>query len=276
MLKHFMNFLHRTDNAKNVPFNNNRELFSSVMKNAIYILNETPKKAEENHPIFSFIKQFTDLITIETAMTSYMYGKQTRTDIMVSSALEAEYSKESETLIERIYLKEVAKEDSSIYHNLGYYYSMKPNISFDLTTFPSILNPWNTDRISKNLINVATKQNPFDKDQYENNINNSYYYPIGISNCRQGNHSQYSAKLKGVGISTIEEIINIEKLYKYVSFDGNYFHYDFPNDDVKKLSISNKIELYLGILFEVGRLLKDHPYIFPEDIKKCMANKVPF
>lgn len=275
-----MNFLRRTDNTKNVPFNNNRELFSSVMENTVYILNKSPKKSKEDHPIFSFIRQFTDLITIETALTSHAYGSQTRTDIMVSSTFEAKYSKESETLIERVYLKEVAKEDLSIYHSLGYYYSMKPNISFDLTTFPAILNPWNTDRIAKNLINVATKQNPFDKDRYESNINNCYYYPIGISSCRQGNHSQYSAKLKGAGISTIEEIVNIEKLYNYISFDGNYFHYDFPNDDVKiyplKLPISNKIELYLGILFEVGRLLKDHPYIFPKDIKKCMASKVPF
>ncbi|WP_418255457.1 DUF6710 family protein [Enterococcus mundtii] len=45
--------------------------------------------------------------------------------------------------------------------------------------------------------------------------------------CHGGHHSQYSAKIKGKGITSIQEVINIEKYYDYVKFNGEYFEYRF-------------------------------------------------
>ncbi|NSN32612.1 hypothetical protein HRE38_13920, partial [Enterococcus faecalis] len=108
-------------------------------------------------------------------------------------------------------------------------------------------------------------------------IMNTYYYPIGLAICHGGNHSQYSAKLRGEGVSYVEEIVNIEKLYKYVTFDGNQFTYNFPNYDIEIYPYSvepkNEEEFYAGVLFEIGRILLEKPEIFPKDILEIFENQ---
>ncbi|HCD5576408.1 TPA: hypothetical protein NBZ25_002746, partial [Enterococcus faecalis] len=95
--------------------------------------------------------------------------------------------------------------------------------------------------------------------------------------CHGGNHSQYSAKLRGEGVSYVEEIVNIEKLYKYVTFDGNQFTYNFPNYDIEIYPYSvepkNEEEFYAGVLFEIGRILLEKPEIFPKDILEIFENQ---
>ncbi|OTN82314.1 DUF6710 family protein [Enterococcus faecium] len=78
------------------------------------------------------------------------------------------------------------------------------------------------------------------------------------------------------GVTSIKEIVNIEKLYENVEFNGEYFRFRFNNirDSIrpKKEYVTNQKELYAGVLFEIGRLLKDHANLFPRDIQRALNN----
>ncbi len=189
--------------------------------------------------------------------------------------LNVDIQKNSSDLIERTFLKEIVGSDIEIYRK--HHYRHFPKImKISLSKIPLIVQPWNSDRVSYNISNVATNKNPFDLKK-NGTIMNTYYYPIGLAICHGGNHSQYSAKLRGEGVSYVEEIVNIEKLYKYVTFDGNQFTYNFPNYDIEIYPYSvepkNEEEFYAGVLFEIGRILLEKPEIFPKDILEIFENQ---
>lgn len=99
---------------------------------------------------------------------------------------------------------------------------------------------------------------------------------MGVILCNGANHSQYSALLKGKGITSVREIVNVEKLYRYISFNGDYFIYNFSNEEGvikqerQKIMITTNIEFYSGVLFEIGRLLLDRKDIFPSSIQEVL------
>ncbi|WP_233041919.1 MULTISPECIES: DUF6710 family protein [Enterococcus] len=269
-------FKTRKNNEKKAE-NTDQKLFNEIIKNADYILKNTKNTSEKIHPIFTFVKQITDLITAETALNSYIKGEY-YPDNVIPKVIEARFSQNSSLLINHIKISP-KKEDKKYYIASGYYY-YDENIEINLANFPLVLNPWNSSRISNNIKNVSTEINPFDSRRFSWNIVNVYYYPVGFAQCFGGNHSQYSSKLKGAGTSFIDSIIDVEKVYKYVSFDGIDFCYNFPNDEVKiypqNFPSKNKLEFYAGTLYEIGRLLLEYPDIFPEQIQNAIKDKKTF
>ncbi|WP_372786653.1 DUF6710 family protein [Latilactobacillus sakei] len=123
---------------------------------------------------------------------------------------------------------------------------------------------------------IANSNNPFSIEESNGNVINVYFYPLGIALCERGNHSQLSAKLKGVGETSIERIMNIEHVYDHVNYDGVYFYHIFSENEETnpyRFKAQNRTEFLAGIIFEIGRLLKNYPELFPEEIKFAINNK---
>lgn len=123
-----------------------------------------------------------------------------------------------------------------------------------------ILDTWNYKRIITNLNNINDKNilKPVD------NINNYYIFPLDVVLCMGGNHSQLAAKIQNKGVSHISRIVDLSCLYPYTTFDGEKFidlhkqnNYWYPE---------NELELFSGVFFEIGRILKKHSEYFDSDL----------
>jgi len=273
-MKLFSFFKKDDDKKYNInEINSNKKLFIQVINDAKYILKESTNNTEEIHPIFTFIKQFTDLITHEAAINSYINGDY-HPDHTIPIIFEGRICPRINPEIK--YIK-IAEEKNWLLENMDNYFIYNKDIPMDLSVFPLILNPWNSGRISNNILHLATDSNPFDKDKYSYNINNYYYYPIGVGQCFGGNHSQYSSKLKGKGTTSINIITDVSEVYKLVSFDGCKFYCGNSaksNNEIKLevFDCNDRLEFYSGLLFEIGRLLLDYPEIFPEKIQETISS----
>ncbi|WP_311809162.1 DUF6710 family protein [Enterococcus dongliensis] len=252
--------------------NTNEALYSSIIKDAEKILTTSNENKNGLHPIFSFIKQFTDLITAEVAINSYTTRLQS--DINTKKILEARYSGYFSSLINHIELSSNREDFQFIDMSNYFYYS--EDIIVNLNNFPIILNPWNSDRISLYLVDDVNSTGPINKNTRSIIMNNIFYYPVGIAQCFGGNHPQYSAKLKGGADTYFNSIQDISKLYNFIKFNGKEFKYVNPNilDKLSPRSFvpENEQRVYLGILFEIGRLLLKSPSIFPENIKEAITD----
>ena len=152
--------------------------------------------------------------------------------------------------------------------------------NFKINSIPVLVASWNSSRIIENIININVNNilHPID------NIKNTYIYPLGFMAATNGNHSQFSAILQDEGTSYVERIFDISKLYKYLKFDGDSYRIDtdsenqrlFPNWEEYVFSHeheSSKDEFYIGVLYEIGRLLlKKKPSVYPDNIYKQHAN----
>lgn len=250
-------------------------MFNNLMKEASYILNNSDITGHSIHPIFSFIKQITDYLTLESSLEAYVRNDlqlpRSLEDIFIAADIYSNFKKIEQTL-----LVSPHNDDIDYYKDSGY--KIIPlDFSINLSNSPIIINPWKIERTSDALIGISIESNKFDAKRYSGNIINHYYYPLGCTICFNGNHSQYSAKLKGTGTTIIKEIVNIESLYKYVTFDGTKFIYNFPNDEIemfpKEDEIKNMNEFYGGVLFEVGRMLIERKELFPEEVIQAIWKK---
>ncbi|MFK4964783.1 DUF6710 family protein [Lactococcus garvieae] len=235
------------------------------------------------HPIFTFIKQFTDYLTSEVALSSYSDNRRSSTEIIMKFEKLLRYNYTFSEDIKNIYLY-VQPEEEDIYKRMKNYKLYNGDIEIDLFQSPSILNPWRykghkfektyIEGITGAILGIETEENHF--YSYENgnihyNLNNVYLYPLGLFYCNGGNHSQYSAKLKGKGITRVRHIINLENLFQKVSFDGNVFSYSSP--DCSNTEISDRVEFYIGTLFEIGRIISESNHkIIPENIEKAIIS----
>lgn len=250
-----------------------QEQFNNIIKEATKIVNT--ESDEEIHPIFTFIKQFTDLITAETAIHSYNYNKYNPA-FTLSAIFKGVKSTHSNDKIKSIRFQKPHPDDLKYYQKTGDYYSSQP-ISVDFLNYPIVLNPWKHERITSNILNISTKANEFDYENNKNNIKNEYYFPIGAVVCQGGNHSQYSTKLKGSGITKIESAIDISKLYDYITFDGLQFTYTFPEEEpyTDTISLNDNLSFYGGVLYEIGRLLNGNRKLFPQEITNAITSSKP-
>lgn len=252
----------------------NNKILRIYIEEAKRIIEESKVTECELHPIFSFIKLITDWLTLETAMISYL-NPHPSTSGLLETIFEGKNSEYSDEKICHILTRNPKGESKVFYQKQGYKL-FEYDMTVSLSDSPIVLNPWKMERLSNALMNIAVNKNEFDRKKGEYNLLNKYYYPIGVVVCNGGNHSQYSAKMKGKGVTSIKEIVNIEKLYENVEFNGEYFRFRFNNirDSIrpKKEYVTNQKELYAGILFEIGRLLKDHANLFPRDIQRALNN----
>jgi hypothetical protein len=242
-----------------------RLMFKNIMSHAESIINSDADFTKEKvHPIFTFIKQFTDYLTLKVALSSYEHPHNTATSNDSSFFW---------TLFEKCQFQDYYKTvyfDSSVHNDDKKYYKhlIQEDSFVGLNNTPIIINPWNQGRIADNIVYVGTHLNAFNAQKgspgYQN-IENILYYPLGILICDGGNHSQFSQKLKGDAKTRVRQFVDISKLYEVIKFDGAKFNIQEKLNQEDK-EISNQSDFYLGVLFEIGRLLLDKPEIFPQEI----------
>ena len=87
------------------------------------------------------------------------------------------------------------------------------------------------------------------------NIENYYLYPLDITVCCGGNHSQLSAKIQNQGTTHITHIHDFSELYKHVTFNGKSFVESNNKNEV--IRVNNEVGYFAGVFFEIGRILND-------------------
>lgn len=149
------------------------------------------------------------------------------------------------------------------------YKRMDAPVYLEANKTPFIIYPWNNERIIDNFETIGNDvNNPFRVD--DNNIQNIYVYPLNIVMCINGNHSQYSALIKGeLQQVKVDAVYNIKKVLRDVKIsyedklesDGSYdFEGSMKKEDPKILD-----------LFRVGLKLQEYPEVFPAEIKKIVS-----
>ncbi|MBC1990341.1 hypothetical protein HCJ33_10215 [Listeria seeligeri] len=233
----------------------NSILFHSMLDHAKEILKYESYSEEPIHPIFTYMKQLTDLITCENGVQSLTIGSldssQEIYDVFEGG------NQLVQNKIKQIIFEKPHPEDLFAFRDFNFYLH-EQEVQLEFSNAPIILNPWKPTRTVAAIEEIETTTNRFDSQNNSWNLNNSYYYPIGVTLCQGGHHSQYSAKLKGSGSTIITNLIDIRDIYKEVSFVPKRW--------------MNKHVLYAGILFEIGRILLDYPEVFPEGIRECIEN----
>lgn len=141
------------------------------------------------------------------------------------------------------------------------------SLNYSISDLNLILNTWNEVRIVSNLTNINKKNilHPC------SNIKNFYIYPLDVVICGGGNHSQFSAKLRQEGETHISEIIDISNLYTEITFDGENF-IDSNNEIIK--SCENEGEKIIGVLYEIGRLLRKNQNIIEKYFDKEIIEEI--
>jgi len=112
--------------------------------------------------------------------------------------------------------------------------------------------------------NGVKKENVFKFDKINHMA--QYFYPLGITYVYNGNHSIFSGMNKGEGNIKVNTLFDVSYLYKYFYFDGTYLNN-------RKTQEKHKIYFEIGVLFEIGRLLLEHPEVFEDEIQKKINTK---
>lgn len=125
-----------------------------------------------------------------------------------------------------------------------------PTKTISMKEVPILINPWKGDRVINNMLHI-NEENKLDGVKYIHNITNVYIPSFDIIVCENGNHSQFAGKHKDIGRTVINKQYDLEKLYKYVEFDGDGFkniktgEYMYMCDD--------EISFTAGVIFELKR-----------------------
>ena len=158
--------------------------------------------------------------------------------------------------IDEVIFEKVHPDDMKYYENKKI--RKEGPISIEVNELPILLNPWNSDRIIRNLDDI-NDQNVFDGDKHSFNIYNHYLYPMDIVICNGGNHSQFSARMKHQGHTLIKSIRDYSVLYNHIYFDGQEFKRK-SDESVIDLEYDTKLVFYSGVIFEYGRHLLEADY----------------
>ncbi|WP_215392832.1 DUF6710 family protein [Staphylococcus aureus] len=241
----------------------------NVLESAELILKENPHVTyERQHPIFSYIKIFTDLIQSKLVTNVIMNGR----DNVYSKSYQFFNTVEAYMHpLDKIYLKEVVTR-ANIYTKIG--------LNVSIQRDPIVTHLWNADRLADALRNIGSgviinsffkggiqRENKFEYDKL--NHKGKYMYPLGVINVYNGNHSISAGLNKSEGNIIIDDLVDVSYLYDIYEFNGRYL----INKETKE---KEKIYFEFGALFEIGRLLLEHKEVFPEAVLDVINNKEPF
>ena len=225
----------------------NEKTQKTSMSNQIY--GYEPSKLLEKVKILSEEGDFETIKKIIKILTEYISLKES-----------------SENLLNRKYSSKTRNDMFlQIFHKMCLSFDVELTYSdfskeFNITEQNLILDTWNNSRIISNLKNI-NDQNILKPVE---NINNYYVYPLDIVLCMGGNHSQLAAKIQNKGVSHISRVVDLSCLYPYIFFDGEKFV------DIHKINkfwyIGNELELYSGVFFEIGRILKKNSKYFESNL----------
>ena len=154
-------------------------------------------------------------------------------------------------------------QEEFAYYSSNYTNLFREKPTFNLHEHPIILFPWDKGRIVENLENINHYSCLLTRNR---NLENCYFYPMGLIECYGGNHSQFSALLENSDkhVSEITQIVDVTSLYDEVYFDGQEFKRKSDNKWLYKAK--NDFERLYGVYFEIGWVLKDYPDYFPNSI----------
>ena len=217
------------------------------------------------HPIFSYIKVFTDAIQNQQAVEILKNGRDNiqLDDDIYFNTVDALYHPLDKILFSDLweYAKRYEVDDLVISNGRD----------------PILTSIWTSDRIVDNITNIGKgmvnkhfydqwiyKDNAF--EYYPTNHMTSYIYPLGITQVKNGNHSIFAGMNKGEGEIKAEEIYDVSHLYDIYHFDGTYL----VNDQTGE---KNPIIFEIGAIFEIGRLLLNYPNIFPINLNQLTIDE---
>ncbi|WP_317956129.1 DUF6710 family protein [Staphylococcus sp. NWU MKU2] len=242
---------------------------NTVLEQAIYILKENPRITyEQQHPIFSYIKIFTDLIQSKLTITILKNGRDN-----INTKRNKWFNTVDAYLkpIDQIFLANKFSK-ATLFTNT--------NLVVSNARDPIITHIWNANRLSDAIRNIGEgmvdksfleigmrKENKFNYDNL--NHKGEYIYPLGIINIYNGNHSISAGLNKSEGYIVIDEVIDISYLYDIYEFDGKYLINKQTNE---------KEEIYFefGAIFEIGRLILDKKEVFSEAVQNIINTQEPF
>ncbi|MGO4038136.1 DUF6710 family protein [Staphylococcus pseudintermedius] len=260
-----MKFIKKNSRRKKILKNQ----LNNILDKAQYILETNPNRIyEQQHPIFSYIKLFTDLIQSKLATSVMMNGvgnvhiKNGKWFNTVSAYMNP---------IDNIFLQGKFSE-SNLYTGV--------NLKIYNDRDPIVTHVWNSDRLANAIRNIGKgmidkrymnidikKEHAFKYDEL--NHKGEYIYPLGITNIYNGNHSISAGLNKSEGNVIIDEIVDISDLYDRYKFDGKYL---INRETGKK----DQIYFEFGVIFEIGRLLLEHKHIFNKEIQDIIENQKTF
>lgn len=242
-----------------------RTIFKSFINEVNDCLYESSTSSENLHPVFTYIKQITDFITLESAQRSHLHDRFEFQYIASRIIGSGDYSTPN-----IIYTSKVHDDDLKYFENI---LLTENQLTIMLAAYPIILNTWCSSKITNAMMNIAVEDNEFSISKANDNVQNHYYYPMGIIECAGGNHSQFSAKMKGKGTSSIQYFYDMENIYEYLRFDGiNYIKIEENGEEnIINFDVSFEEQFYFGLLFESGRLMKAHPNIFPKEVREFVS-----
>lgn len=237
-----------------------KEQLNNILNGAKDLLKENKSvKYRSLHPVFSYIKIFTDLIQNKSASNILKYG---RDNILYKN----EYFNIVDAYLEPLLtLQNKVLYDKDSYENNVY---MPKELLISNARSPIITTIWNSERIIDNIKSIGdgiiidtyiTRENSFIEDS--TNHRAIYLYPMGVTYVYNGNHSIFSGMNKGEGHFHVEKIIDMSELYSKYHFDGKYLINKETNE-------REEIFFEIGVLIEIGRLLINHPEVFPVEVRK--------
>lgn len=134
---------------------------------------------------------------------------------------------------------------------------LEENYIVDFSKDYVITDVWNNGRLINTLawINSGKINAVGDTNEWKFDCNHeiSFIFPMCILYSMRGNHSIYAGVIRRRGIAFLKYVEDYSALYKSWHFDGTHF----VNN---KLKI--KMSYFEGLSFEIGRFLKDNPWLF--------------
>lgn len=158
-------------------------------------------------------------------------------------------------------------------------FKLKDPLDIELSKTPLISGVWRDDRLLSAYANIGCDVQ--EKNNYlvelpkgfkletrnfkqDNNHLGAYVYPLGFVYVFNGNHSVNAGLIKSEGTLAIDEVYDLTGMYDEYEFDGTYFINKETNEH-------EKIPFNMGALFEIGRVMLEHPKLFPKEIKQSVS-----
>lgn len=231
---------------------NTSKFLDNHIHNVIEIIDIVGENWDGKHPLFNYID---NLITVSN---SKLFLEVVENDIPLGNQF---WRYDFSQLSRNIGLDTIYKEVNNKY-------------ALDLSKEYIIAPIWNNNRvisslskIGDNYLNIMEKPNSFEFDK--NNHSIFFFYPMGLSLVHNGNHSVHSGYIKRKGIIYFDTVYDFTNLYDICSFDGEHL----VSDDK---TVINKIPFEMGIIFEIGRILKNNPKLYKGHPQEIMLNDIKF
>ncbi|ODP27438.1 hypothetical protein PTI45_03148 [Paenibacillus nuruki] len=215
-------------------FNNMLATASSILTNA-----KPDQKAyldsNYKHPIFSYIKILG--LSIQTKyITNLAYGRERLPDLELNQFFKVFYNLTPDQTI-----WDIIQPTRNIRNS-----EKKVKLNRDLV----LPWPWHPLRFKNALIEIGEHNPSGEWEQDSNNHNISVVQPMGVCFVNGGNHSIMAGVVKGEGMITDYEIIDMTPLYALMYSDGvNYYR----KDDNSIIQEVENVEF--AAIFEIGRKL---------------------